>query len=192
MPTQCQAKNLLLDSIPEELKKLCDLECQLISKRIPFMKIVNLPRAAQKGIKGAVVNVPTDLSKIKSRKWTLKQKVFRLREIQSLLCVILTSCSKSVSLLNSYRYRFIGNLSGMKNSRIMESKAYKFEKDKINEGRNIKGQPKREKPRSGVAGTEFIGDSEKRKQTLYQRKKTLFNKDESTGMNIHEHLIDTI
>lgn len=64
MPPQCQANNLQLDSIPEELNNLCDLECQLISKRIPFMKIVNLQRAAQKGIKGAVVNVPTDLSKV--------------------------------------------------------------------------------------------------------------------------------
>lgn len=55
-----------------------------------------------------------------------------------------------------------------------QSKAYTFKKDKFNRGRNIKGQPKKWKPRRGVAGTEFVEDSEKRKQTLYQRKKTLF------------------
>lgn len=55
-----------------------------------------------------------------------------------------------------------------------QSKAYTFKKDKFNRGRNIKGQPKKWKPRRGVAGTEFVEDSENRKQTLYQRKKTLF------------------
>lgn len=64
MPPQCHANSLQLDIILEELQDLCEFECQLISKRIPFMKIVNLQRAAQKGIRGAVVNVPTDLSKV--------------------------------------------------------------------------------------------------------------------------------
>ena len=64
MPPQRHANNLQLDNIPEELENLCELECQVIAKRIPFMKIVNLAQAAQKGIRGAVVNVPTDLSKI--------------------------------------------------------------------------------------------------------------------------------
>lgn len=57
---------------------------------------------------------------------------------------------------------------------LQKSKAYTFKKDKFNRGRNIKRQPKKWKPRRGVAGTEFVEDSENRKQTLYQRKKTLF------------------
>ena len=64
MPPQYHTNNLQLDNIPEELEDPCELECQVIAKRIPFMKIVNLPKAAQKGIRGAVVKVPTDLSKI--------------------------------------------------------------------------------------------------------------------------------
>lgn len=44
---------------------------------------------------------------------------------------------------------------------------------KINKGKNFSGQPKRGRPRSGqTAGREFVGDGEKRKQTLYRRKKT--------------------
>lgn len=42
---------------------------------------------------------------------------------------------------------------------LLNRKAYKFEKDKVNTGRKIKGQPKRGKPRSGMAGTEFVEDS---------------------------------
>ena len=37
------------------------LELCLICRRIPFMKLIKLPRGKQKGIKGAAVNVPADL-----------------------------------------------------------------------------------------------------------------------------------
>lgn len=47
-----------------------------------------------------------------------------------------------------------------------------LKKDKVNKGRNIQGQPKRGKTKNGVTDTEF----EKRKETLYQRKKTPLNK----------------
>lgn len=47
---------------------------------------------------------------------------------------------------------------------------------RINKGKTSVGS-QRGVPRSGqTAGREFIEDGEKRKQTLYQRKKTLFNK----------------
>ena len=64
MPAQSQANLLELNAIPPELESLCDLESRLISQRIPFMKILNLPRGGQAGIRGAVVNVPTDLTKV--------------------------------------------------------------------------------------------------------------------------------
>lgn len=56
--------SLALDNIPEELQELCPLEERIVSKRLPFMQIVNLPRRCQKGIKGCVVNVPPNLSVI--------------------------------------------------------------------------------------------------------------------------------
>ena len=64
MPPQSQANRLSLFEIPIELKTLCPLESQLISRIIPFMKIVSLPIGSQRGIKVQVVLVPTDLSKI--------------------------------------------------------------------------------------------------------------------------------
>lgn len=64
MPSQCHENSLQLDIIPEKLSDLCELKYQLISKCIPFMKIVNLLRAAQKGIRGAVDTVPTDLRNV--------------------------------------------------------------------------------------------------------------------------------
>ena len=61
IPAQSKANCMELEEIPDELKDLNNLELHTISKRILFMKLVKLPRGKQKGIKGATVNVPTDL-----------------------------------------------------------------------------------------------------------------------------------
>ena len=61
LPTQAKCNGLSLCKIPEELKDLNPLEVRLISHRIPFMKLVSLPRGKQVGIQGPAVNVPTDL-----------------------------------------------------------------------------------------------------------------------------------
>ncbi|XP_071145215.1 uncharacterized protein [Mytilus edulis] len=52
-----------LTPIPEELKSLNILEKQLISQRIPFMKLVQLPKGNQRGIIGPCVSIPTDIQK---------------------------------------------------------------------------------------------------------------------------------
>jgi hypothetical protein len=64
MPPQAQANNLFLTPIPTELSKLNILERQLIALRIPFMKLLSLPRGGQKGVKGPVVNVPSDITSV--------------------------------------------------------------------------------------------------------------------------------
>ena len=64
MPCQAEANNLYFDNIPDALQDLCPLEQRLISQRLPFMQIASLPRGGQKGIKGAVVNVPAQLDTI--------------------------------------------------------------------------------------------------------------------------------
>ena len=46
---------------PDELKELNELELGLISQRMPFMKLVGLPRGRQKQIHGPAVNVPLKL-----------------------------------------------------------------------------------------------------------------------------------
>ena len=61
LPTQAKCNGLSLCNIPNELKDLNPLEVRLISQRIPFMKLVSLPRGKQVGIQGPAVNVPTDL-----------------------------------------------------------------------------------------------------------------------------------
>ena len=48
---------------PAELN-LCPLEERLISLRIPFMQIYELPRGRQYSVKGNVVNVPMDISHV--------------------------------------------------------------------------------------------------------------------------------
>ena len=57
MPPLSTANGLEVEEIPEVLKDLSSLECVFISQRIPFMKILGLPRGQQKSIHGAVVNV---------------------------------------------------------------------------------------------------------------------------------------
>ena len=52
---------------PDSIKILNDLECQLVSPRRPFMKIVSLPRGGQKGVIGGVINVPADIEATMAR-----------------------------------------------------------------------------------------------------------------------------
>ena len=59
MPSQAVANGLKLDHIPEELQDLNDLERRFISLRIPFMKMIALPKGGQYGINGPCVNVPS-------------------------------------------------------------------------------------------------------------------------------------
>ena len=54
--------NLSFPEIPSELAGLTPLEYRLLSPRIPFMQMKELPRGGQLGIKGNVVNVPADVS----------------------------------------------------------------------------------------------------------------------------------
>ena len=67
MPCRAVVNNLMVCEIPDELKKLNDLEKHLIALRLPFMKIVNLSsgrisnRFGQKGIKGPLHCVPADV-----------------------------------------------------------------------------------------------------------------------------------
>jgi hypothetical protein len=63
MPADAYANGLQLPVIPDELKSLNKLEKQLISIRIPFMKLVQLPRGNQTGVIGPCVSIPTDIEK---------------------------------------------------------------------------------------------------------------------------------
>ena len=64
MPRQAKANGLSLFDIPPELSQLNEVELRLLSRRIPFMKIVALPKGKQKAIHGPAVNVPTQLDTI--------------------------------------------------------------------------------------------------------------------------------
>ena len=55
LPPQSNANNLAL---PDSLPDLNSLEEKLLSQRYPFMKLLAFPKGRQRGIKGAVVNVP--------------------------------------------------------------------------------------------------------------------------------------
>ena len=60
LPAQSVGNALQLDAIPDELQNLSALESMLISKRVPFMKVLALPRGKQRAIHGCVVNVPVN------------------------------------------------------------------------------------------------------------------------------------
>ena len=64
MPRQAKANELELDQVPDTLAELNEIEIRLLSLRIPFMKIVALPRGKQKAIHGPAVNIPTKLDAI--------------------------------------------------------------------------------------------------------------------------------
>ena len=61
IPACCIANNMRFPAIPEELK-LTHLEERLISPRLAFMQLRELPRGGQLNLKGNVVNVPADVN----------------------------------------------------------------------------------------------------------------------------------
>lgn len=75
IPSQSVGNGLHLDDIPKDLRELSPLKERMISKRLPFMHIVNLPRGGQKGIKGSVVNVPSNISTITNILPRLKRRL---------------------------------------------------------------------------------------------------------------------
>ena len=64
MPIQAKANGLSLDKVPQALSDLNSLELRLISMRIPFMKMIALPRGQQRCIHGPAVTIPANLSSI--------------------------------------------------------------------------------------------------------------------------------
>ena len=64
MTLQAIANNLVLPSIPPEQAVLNILGRQLVFLSIPFMNLLSLPRGGQKGVKGLVINVPSDISTV--------------------------------------------------------------------------------------------------------------------------------
>lgn len=54
LPSRTMCNNLQLDEIPQELKDLISLDVVFISRRIPFMKLLALPRGKRKGVHGCV------------------------------------------------------------------------------------------------------------------------------------------
>ena len=64
MPSQAQNNGLKLNNVFKEIDDLCPLELSLVSQIIPFMFIVAKHKGAQFGLKGQVVLVPSDLTKI--------------------------------------------------------------------------------------------------------------------------------
>ena len=61
MPKIVKINGFHLNEVPKALKDLNDMEKHLIALRIPFMKMVSLPRGKQKAIHGPCVNVPAKI-----------------------------------------------------------------------------------------------------------------------------------
>ena len=61
MPLEAYRNGLQLQPVPCELETLNILEKHLISKIVPFMKLITLPKGGQKKLKGPCIMVPSDL-----------------------------------------------------------------------------------------------------------------------------------
>jgi len=61
VPNQAAINGLKLDDTPKQLH-LTELQSALIAQRVPFMKVLALPRGRQRAIRGAVVNVLSNIS----------------------------------------------------------------------------------------------------------------------------------
>ena len=61
LPVQAKANGFQLDPIPPELDRLNELEIRLISLRIPFLQMVELPSGRQQSIHDPTVHVPSNV-----------------------------------------------------------------------------------------------------------------------------------
>jgi len=65
VPTQAYWNAMFLDDIPEEIKNLSDMEQRLLSRIIPFIKIIKLGgRFGQSGFRGQAVLFAQDIKEI--------------------------------------------------------------------------------------------------------------------------------
>ena len=62
LSTCAKANKMTFLEKPDVLKNLTPLEERLISPRIPFMQVRELPSGGQLSIQGNVVNVPADVN----------------------------------------------------------------------------------------------------------------------------------
>lgn len=61
IPSQALSNSLTVIEIHQTLRKLCNLEKQLFSKTIQFMKIYSLPKIYQHDMRSQVVSVPANV-----------------------------------------------------------------------------------------------------------------------------------
>ena len=64
IPSCAKANKMTFPEKPDALKNLTPLEERLISPRIPFMQVRELPSGGQLNIHGNVVNVPADVNQL--------------------------------------------------------------------------------------------------------------------------------
>ena len=64
LPAQAVANNFDVEIPPPELANLNDLEIRFIAQKIPFMKLVTLPKGGQKGLQGPCVNIPSNINDV--------------------------------------------------------------------------------------------------------------------------------
>ena len=64
IPPQSKANGLELAPVPEELQDLHHLEQRLIAQRIPFIKMISLPKGKQRAVHGPAVNIPASLEPV--------------------------------------------------------------------------------------------------------------------------------
>lgn len=60
IPPLSAANNMCIDECPTQLQDLSSLKTLFISRRIPFMKLLAIPRGKQNSIYGCVVNIPIE------------------------------------------------------------------------------------------------------------------------------------
>ena len=62
MPTEARANKLDILPVPQELQTLNILEKHLVSRMVPFMRLITLPKGGQKKLKGPCILVPSNLN----------------------------------------------------------------------------------------------------------------------------------
>ena len=145
MPSCAKANKMSFVQLPEALKNLNPLEERLISSRIPFMQVRELPSGGRLSIHGNVVNVPSDVSST----------------VNMLPRTINESATIPIKLKRRLTYKHHYQFQNVRPSKVLEAAKFLVKSSKIfqNEGIQIAGNYHESTSNTDKEWSEFLEKS---------------------------------
>ena len=145
MPSCAKVNSMCFPELPKPLKNLSPLEERLISPRIPFMQVRELPSRGQLSNHGNVVNVPSDVSST----------------VNILPRTMDESATIPIKLKRRLSYKHHYQFQNVRPSKVLEAATFLVESSEIfqNEGIQVAGNYDESTLNTDREWSEFLGKS---------------------------------